>query len=156
MATKRATTSKAKATGISTQIRQLETCQIQDQAKLEKIYPKVLADLDKAIKNAAQELKKTQGKSKTTKATKSTARSTKIKPADLAALKKKLDSLKAEKVLITSSHKKLLAQKKILQQFEKDWTKKSRAAKKPRKLSKSAPRAKIAESSFIQNPEEAI
>ncbi len=155
MATKRATTSKAKASGFSAQIRQLETCRTQDQAKLEKIYPKVLADIDKAIKNAVQELKKTQGKSKTTKATKSTARATKIKLADLAALKKKLDSLKAEKSLITSSHKKLLAQKKVLQQFEKEWAKKSRVTKKPRKLSKSVPKAKIAESSFIQNLVEA-
>ncbi len=155
MATKRAITSKAKATGFSAQIRQLETCWTQDQAKLEKIYPKVLADIDKAIKNAVQELKKTQGKSKTTKATKSTARSAKIKPADLAALKKKLDSLKAEKALITSSHKKLLAQKKILQQFDKAWAKKLSATKKTLKQPKSIQKKKIAEPSFIQNLGEA-
>src|ERR1700738_2688600 len=103
MATKRATTSKAKATGFSAQIRQLETCWTQDQAKLEKIYPKILADIDKAIKNADQELIKTKGKSKTAKVTKSNARSTKINQAYLATLEKKLDSLKTEKALITSS-----------------------------------------------------
>ncbi len=151
MVIKRATTSKAKVTGFSAQIQQLETCWTQDQSKLEKIYPKVQADIDKAIKNAVHELKKSKGKSKATKATKSTAHSTKVKPADLAALKKKLDSLKAEKALITSSHKKLLAQKKILQQFEKVWAKKSRATKKTRKQSKSVPKEKIVQSSFIQN-----
>jgi hypothetical protein len=155
MAIKRAITTNSKSAGFSKQILILQNCQAQDRVQLEKIYPKVLADIDKAISRVTQEQKKSKAKTKPAKGTKGAARLAKAKPANLASLEKQLDGLKAERALIVSGHKKLLAQKKALQQFEKAWAKKSSATQKNRKKVKSVRKQKAAESSFLQNLVEA-
>ena len=151
MAIKRATMTKSKSAGFSKQIHILQNCLAQDLVQLEKIYPKVLADIDKAISGVKQEQKKSKAKAKPTKATKGAIRQAKAKPTNLASLEKQLDSLKSERTIIVSGHKKLLAQKKALQKFEKAWAKKSSATKKNRKKVKSVRKQKTAEPSFLQN-----
>ncbi len=84
MAIKGAITKKGKSAGFSAQIHQLEAYLTQGYAKLEKIYPKVLADIDKAISRASQEWKKSKEKSKSVKRAKT---STKVKPVNLARWK---------------------------------------------------------------------
>ncbi|HVV69633.1 MAG TPA: hypothetical protein VG895_00530 [Patescibacteria group bacterium] len=135
MVIKRRTTAKSKSADFSKQVRQLETCLKQDQLRLEKIYPKVLTDIDKSIKQTTMQLKKLKAKSKPAKTAKKSISSTKVKPVNTTALEKQLEILKAEKLVLQVGHKKLLAQKKAQQKFEKIWAKKSVKPKKTRKKS---------------------
>jgi hypothetical protein len=122
---KRTATPKAKTSGFSVQVRALESCLAADHAKLQKVYPKVLSDVEKAISHKAQELKKAKLKVKPAKGSKTAANSlkTKANAAGIVILEKGLDALKHEKSSLQAGHKKFVALHKAKQQVEKIWVK---------------------------------
>ena len=154
---KRTSTPKAKTSGFSVQVRALESCLAADHAKLQKIYPKVLSDVDKAIARKTQELKKAKSKAKPSKGGKTPANVLKAKTAELTTLEKALDALKVEKSSLQTGHKKFTALHKANQQVEKIWVKNaSKLAKKTKpqakkKILQKAPAASESRSIFHQS-----
>ncbi|HVV69741.1 MAG TPA: hypothetical protein VHE99_12055 [Gammaproteobacteria bacterium] len=120
---KRTSTPKAKTSGFSVQVRALESCLAADHAKLKKIYPKALSDVEKAIVRKVQELKKAKSKAKpAAKGSKPGANLLKAKVA-LNILEKAIDALKVEKNSLQAGHKRFTALHKANQQAEKIWVK---------------------------------
>lgn len=121
----------SKKSSFSAAINELESCIASDQDKLLKVYPKSLADIEKAIVQATKELKN----AKSSKLSITKGRQPKVDPT--ALLVQKLDDLKNEKASLQTGFKKLKAQQKLLNTFEKSWIKQIKSAsKKTKKVSK--------------------
>lgn len=135
--TKRSHSKRGKTLSFISQVKSLQSCVRQDLTKLAKCYPKVLTDVDRAIKNVTMALKKaktnTIGKKKTvrSKLAVGKARSTAM------SLQKQLTGLRSEKLAIQASMRKFSGQRNALQQLEKAWPKavKVRGSKSRRSMS---------------------
>lgn len=133
-APKKVQSSKVQSSAVSKVIHGLESCIMQDKAKLAKAYPKSLADVGKSLKQAVQELTK----AKKAKSAKSSKSGKKAKPANFSSLEKAVANLKGEKSALQAGHKKFVAMHKALQTFEKGWAKKAKAASRKGSKRKSA------------------
>lgn len=123
MATKRSHSKRGKTLSYISQVKSLQSCVRQDLTKLAKCYPKVLTDVDRAIKTVTLALKKAKinptGKKKTvhSKLAIAKARTTAL------GLQKQLKGLRSEKLAIQASMRKFSGQRTALQQLEKAWPK---------------------------------
>jgi hypothetical protein len=140
MATKHRVTKKGKSSPFTAQISSIQSSIDQDLVKLARYYPKVLGDVDRSIKTVTLALKKAtkskpagRGKTKAGKMLPG-----KLKSSASIALEKKLRNLKAEKFGIQASFKKFLGQQKVLEQYERKWTKQLRSINNSANISRSS------------------
>lgn len=120
---KRSHSKRVKNLSFISQVKSLQSCVRQDLTKLAKCYPKVLTDVDRAIKNVTLALKKaktnTTGKHKTVRNKLAVARAR----STAMGLQKQLNGLRSEKLAIQVSMRKFSGQRNALQQLEKAWPK---------------------------------
>jgi hypothetical protein len=120
MATKR---SIPKSLSYISQVKSLQSCVRQDLTKLAKCYPKVLTDVDRAIKLVGLALKKAKatpaGKKKPARGKLATTKSR----STAITLQNKLNGLRSEKLAIQASLRKFSSQRNALQQLENAWPK---------------------------------
>lgn len=127
MATKRSVTKRGKSLSFISQVKSLQSCVRQDLTKLARCYPKVLTDVDRAIKSVSLALKKaktkTTGKKKAVGGKMAVAKSRAV----ANALQRELNSLRTEKLAIQASMRTFSSQRNALQQLEKTWSRKLKA-----------------------------
>ncbi len=144
MATKHRVTKRRISNPFTAQVNSIQSCIDQDLDKITKCYPKLLIDVDKAIKTVTFALKKTKskpagrGKTKAGKMLPGKLKSTASIASASTALEKQLRSLRSEKLGIQASYKKLLGQKKVLKQFENTCTKQLRSINNSARASNSS------------------
>lgn len=108
-------------------IAQLEACIQADYAKLEKAYPKAIASAEKEVARLTKALKPV----KSAKSQRSPSSKAKSVANDVAELKATVTTLKAD-------FKKIKAQQKLVQQFEKQWVKELSTTRKAKKRTQKA------------------
>ncbi|CAN5431940.1 hypothetical protein BH10PSE19_BH10PSE19_08770 [soil metagenome] len=140
MIKKKTAPKKAKTPSMNAEIQSLHACIEKDQNNLVKAYDKNLAKVAKSIAGTTVALKKEKAKQKTAKSKPGKTRATTkvVDATGVAKLQQELVSLKEQHATLSSGQKKLSAQQKILQRFEKDWMKQTKTATKAKKTTKSA------------------
>lgn len=129
---------------ITSDIHEIQNCIRQDYGRLEKAYPKALSTIEKELIRLKKE--KIQAKAKTKAVTQSSKRgkSSHVKSSDTNMIDRQITALLVEKEEVKADLKKFNAQKKIWQQFEKDWTKKFKKTSRTKQTSATKTRRKPA------------
>lgn len=141
---KKLTIRNKKPLSFSAKIKQIESSIQENYATLEKVYPKILASVEKEFNRASKALKKALSLKPVKKAARKIGKKTTVKTD---ALEKAVQFLKAEKAEVLASFNKFKAGKQVWKKFEKSWSKKAKKTKGIGRKTR-AKRAKISSGSL--------